>query len=239
MSMEAFFTVHRDLPREGPGLPEDVLWALEVAETPERARICDAACGPGADTVTLATARPAARIDACDTHAPFVAAARAATRDFGDRVRVDCRDYRELAGEYDLIWCAGAAYFAGYAALLNLWRPHLAARGAVAFSEPVWLGSAPSTRARAFWADYPAIEDIASVRARLSGEGWDVIDHRPVIGAAWEAYYAPMAARVAELRAGPVDADLDAALSEAEREIALWQAARDEIAYGLFVVRPR
>ena len=55
---QAFFTVHKDLPREGPGLADDVLWALKVAETPEDGAILDAACGPGADTVTLATSPP-------------------------------------------------------------------------------------------------------------------------------------------------------------------------------------
>jgi|GEM_PF-4683729 len=52
----AFFTVHRDLDREGPGEAADVHWALDVAGTPEDARILDAACGPGADMVTLAKA---------------------------------------------------------------------------------------------------------------------------------------------------------------------------------------
>ena len=33
---DAFFTVHRDLEREGPGEAADVIWALEVAGTPDQ-----------------------------------------------------------------------------------------------------------------------------------------------------------------------------------------------------------
>ncbi len=239
MTMDPFFTVHQGLPREGPGLPEDVEWALEVAQTPEEARICDAACGPGADTVVLAHARPKARIDACELHQSFVDAARAATRELGDRVQVDFRDYREISGPYDLIWCAGAAYFVGYPELLDIWRPQLAPDGAVAFSEPVWLGDDRSPEARAFWEEYPGIEDLSSIVARLDDRGWQILSQRTVIGAAWEAYYTPMTDRIAELRTGAVDAALEAAIAEAEREISLWRAAPDEIAYELFVVCPK
>ena len=63
----AFFALHRDLPREGPGQAEDVHWALYTAAVPEEARICDLACGPGADTRTLAKARPHARITGIDS----------------------------------------------------------------------------------------------------------------------------------------------------------------------------
>ncbi|HBB84928.1 MAG TPA: class I SAM-dependent methyltransferase, partial [Sulfitobacter sp.] len=45
--MTAFFTLHRDLPREGPGEPADVNWAVEQGDLPARAEIADVACGPG------------------------------------------------------------------------------------------------------------------------------------------------------------------------------------------------
>ena len=45
MDWEAFFTVHRGLPREGPGTAEDVAWACGLAGLPEGAVICDAVCG--------------------------------------------------------------------------------------------------------------------------------------------------------------------------------------------------
>lgn len=47
MDWDAFFALHRDLPREGPGEAADVAWALEVAGVAPGARVADAGCGPG------------------------------------------------------------------------------------------------------------------------------------------------------------------------------------------------
>lgn len=49
----AFLQVHKDLPREGPGLPDDVRWAVERIGLSGEVDVFDAACGPGDDTVTL------------------------------------------------------------------------------------------------------------------------------------------------------------------------------------------
>ena len=37
----SFFTLHRDLPREGPGRPVDVHWALYAAAVPEEEMTAD------------------------------------------------------------------------------------------------------------------------------------------------------------------------------------------------------
>lgn len=234
---EAFLTLYSDLNREGPGAPADLGWALSVAPTPAAARIMDAGCGSGADTVTLAKNRPQAQIAAVDKIAQFVEAARARTAPFGDRVQVTQGDMAQLAGPYDLIWCAGALYFLGVTEGLKTWRPALAPGGAVAFSEPCLLPR-PSDAARAFWAEYPQITDVAGIRARVHAAGYRVLGEQMQIGDAWEAYYIPMAKRIEKLRPGATGA-LAAALDEAEREIARWRAAPSEIAYALMVVAPK
>lgn len=233
---EAFYTVHRDLPREGPGTSADLAWALYVAGTPEDAAICDAGCGPGADTVTLAKSRARARIDAVDAVAHFVAAAAERAAPYGERIRVRQGDMARLTGPYDLIWCAGALYFLGVTEGLRGWRDALAAGGKVAFSEACLLAN-PSDAARAFWADYPQITNAAGIRARVEAAGYRVLGEHLMIGAPWEAYYRPLAARIARLRPGATGA-LAAALDEAEAEVARWQAAPGEIAYALMVVEP-
>ncbi|NNE79664.1 MAG: class I SAM-dependent methyltransferase [Silicimonas sp.] len=233
---EAFFTVHCDLPREGPGLPEDVLWTLDVAETPQHARICDAACGPGADTLTLAEARPEARIDAVDLHQPFLD--QAEVRCKGHRARFEQRDYTDLTGDYDLIWCAGAAYFKGFETVLDAWRNRLLPGGCVAFSEPAWVSEPPSPEAQAFWRAEGHLEGLPALSKRLGEAGWHVLGQRWLIGAPWAAYYTPMQARLDVLRASEPNETLAAAVDEAQREIDAWRAAPDQIAYSLFVVRP-
>ena len=236
---EAFFTVHRDLPRQGPGVPGDVRWALQVAGTPDQASICDAACGTGGDTVTLAEARPHANILAVELASDFVAATRRRVSDYGARVQVDQRDYADLPGEYDLIWCAGAVYFVGLEAALANWRTRLKPGGAVAFSEPAWVSDTPSSEARAFWEEYPAICGVDELNRRIADAGWNVLGQRWLIGAPWESYYAPMKARIAELKESIPGDEVGNVIAASETEIARWEAAPGEIAYVLSVVRPK
>lgn len=75
--MRDFFTLHRDLPREGPGEPTDIAWALAEGGIGGAIRVVDAGCGPGADLVLLAEALPDARFEGVEMHAPFVGAAQA------------------------------------------------------------------------------------------------------------------------------------------------------------------
>ncbi|RYH10392.1 trans-aconitate 2-methyltransferase [Tropicimonas sp. IMCC6043] len=238
MDWDAFFTLHRDLPREGPGGPEDVAWALATAGTRGAVRVCDAGCGPGADTETLAEALPEAEIEAIELHAPFAAAAAARCARFGPRVTARAGSMAELEGPYDLIWCAGALYFLGVTEGLTAWRPALAPGGRVAFSEPVLLGGPEPQAVRDFWEEYPAITDEAGIRERIAAAGYRILGTRVITGAAWEAYYAPMEARIADLRGGEVTPAPEAALRDGEREIAAWRAAPDRIAYLLAVVAP-
>ena len=235
---QAFFTVHRDLPREGPGLPEDVLWALEVADTPDGARILDAASGPGADTVTLAEARPEARIEAVDLQTHFIEELRKRCAPFGNRVTAREGDYTQLFDNFDLIWCAGAAYFKGFLTVLDAWRDHLNPGGAVAFSEPALTVLPPTEGVTAFWDGEGEIRDLSELEDMLAKGGWQIEGQRWIIGEAWEAYYSPKTERLRKLNAQNPHPALVKVIEQSEREIALWQENRDQIAYSLFVVRP-
>lgn len=234
---EAFFAVHRGLDREGPGETADVLWALSVAGTPPAAHILDAACGPGADTVALAEARPEARVHAIEITPHFVEEARKRTAGFGPRVRVEEGDYMRLADTYDLIWCAGAVYFHGVAKVLAAWSPHIANGGAVAFSEPAWMIEPPSEAARAFWEGEYEVKTRAAIEAEIHAAGWGILGQRWVVDAPWAAYYGSMSARLDRLEETEQAPGVTAAIAEARAEIARWRAAREEIAYSLFVVR--
>jgi SAM-dependent methyltransferase len=234
----AFFTVHRDLDREGPGEAADVHWALDVAGTPEDARILDAACGPGADMVTLAKARPSADVLGVEKQAHFVEAANARVAAFGDRVRALEGSYMELDGSFDLIWCAGAVYFHGIGPVLDTWAKHLSPGGAVAFSEPAWMIDPPSDAARAFWGDEYPTKSEDGVRDQIHAAGWGVVGQRWIVDVPWANYYGPMIARLDMLENSDPSEDLQAAIARSRDEIAKWQAAREEVAYSLFVVRP-
>tara|TARA_R110000787_G_scaffold14670_6_gene45228 strand:- start:1562 stop:2293 length:732 start_codon:yes stop_codon:yes gene_type:complete len=236
--MAAFFTLHRDLVREGPGVPEDVAWAASLADVPADARIADVACGPGGDIAALLAAAPQGHVTALDKTAHFVEAARAAWGD-DPRVTVLRADMATIINSYDLIWCAGAVYFMGVEAALGAWRKSLGKGGVIAFSEACWFTDTASARAKALWArEYPSMTDTAGITAQIAAAGYEVLGQRRLSDAAWEAYFTPLDARIAALRTRGADPALAQVLDEAEEEAACWRAHRDEYGYLLSVVRP-
>jgi len=236
MTQEAYFTLHRDLPREGPGEAADVAWATALAGLRDDAEIADIACGPGADIAALLQAAPNGHVTALDKTPHFVAAARAIRRD-DPRVMVLQADMARIMNAYDLIWCAGAVYFLGITEALNAWRKSLKPGGVVAFSEPCWFTPTPSDAAIKAWADYPAMTDAAGIHARVAAAGYTVLGTRQLSNAAWEAYYTPLEQRIKTLQQGAAPA-LAQVLSDHAAEIASWRAHHAEFGYLLTLVRP-
>ena len=236
MNMDAFFTLHRDLPREGPGEAADVAWACAQLGLSARAQIADVGCGPGGDIAALLAAAPQGHVTALDKTPHFVEQARAAWRD-SDRVTVLRADMATIANRYDLIWCAGAVYFLGVTPALTRWRKSLRAGGVVAFTEPCWFTSPPPARAAKMFADYPAMTDEAGIVAQVAAAGYEVLGTRRLEDAAWEAYYGPLNARMDALRS-TADLGLLNVLDEAEEEAACWYAHRAEYGYLVSVVVP-
>lgn len=245
MTRSPFFTLHRDLPREGPGERGDVAWAAEMAALAPDARICEAACGPGADIPALLFAAPDAALIGFDLHQPFVE--DAAARFAGDP-RVTIRQGRLIAtedglpdpaalGPFDLIWCAGAAYIEGVTDCLTAWHTALAPGGHIAFSDAVYLTGSPSAAVRDNWADYPDMTDADGIAERVTAAGYRIVATRLLSDAAWEGYYGPIERRIASLRPG-ADAALMSVLDETEAEARIWRAHRGEFGYLLSVVTP-
>lgn len=233
----ALLTIHSGLPREGPGDRESLDWALGQAGVARSARVLDAGCGPGADIAGLLAHAPDGHVVAMEAHAPYAARVRAAFA-IDRRVSVLDGDMARPPGRFDLIWSAGAVYFLGVTAALAGWRDHLAPGGAVVFSELSWCVADPAPAAVAFWAEgYPAITDAAGIAAQVQAAGYRVIAQRWLPRAAWAAYYDPLSARLAMLRAG-ADADMTAALDAEQAEIDLWRAHGGDYGYLQVVARP-
>lgn len=233
----AFFTLHCDLPREGPGEAADVAWAAQALGLAPNAQMADIACGPGADIGALLTAAPDGHVTALDKTAHFVDVARGAWVD-DPRATVLRADMARIMNTYDMIWCAGAVYFLGVTEALTHWRKSLNPGGAVVFSEPCWFTDAPSPRSVTNWAEYPAMSDATGIKARVEAAGYDVVATRRLSDQAWEDYYAPLDARIAALRPG-ADAALAKVLDQAEAEAAAWRMHRDEFGYLLTIARPK
>ncbi len=234
--MKAFHRLYSGLDREGPGLPEDVHWALHRLDMSGAVRVCDAACGSGADTRTLGEALPEARIEAVEKMRHLAEEAAARTADLSN-VAVRSGDMAEITGPYDLIWSAGALYFLGVTEGLRMWKDALARGGVVAFSEPERTQAEGDAAEEAFWAGYPALTDMDGIRAWVEAAGYEVTDSRRIIGAPWKAYYRSLAARIVDL-SDDSDPEMQAVLADSWQEVAHWRAATDKIAYALILARP-
>ena len=238
MDWDAFFTVHRDLPREGPGLADDVAWAGRLSAVPKDGYVCDAGCGPGGDLAALRQLVPEGRVDGFETVAHFV---EAATFRFADdpSMRIIKGSMENLTGPYDLIWSAGAVYFLGVTTALNAWRRALTETGAVAFSHPCLFTASPSKAALAFWEGEPgSIGTESTTNAEIAAAGWQVLAARPLTDEAWSAYYDPLLERCEMLEAAGTSASVAAAIAAARKEASDWQAVSGDTGYRLYVVRP-
>ncbi|WP_172295848.1 trans-aconitate 2-methyltransferase [Pseudoruegeria sp. HB172150] len=232
---DAFYELYAGLDREGPGEPEDVIWAAGVAGLGPEARICDAGSGSGGDIPALLAVAPEGHVTAVDKHKGFVDEVLAR---FGTDRRVTAYkgDIAKLKGPYDFIWSAGAVYFLGVPRALNCWRPVLAKGGAVAFSEPCFFVEEPSEAARLFWDDYPTMDE-AGIAMQIESAGYEVLGTRRIADAAWERYYQPLKARIALLRDG-AEPVMTAVLDATDTEIATWRTVKEETGYLMSVVRP-
>jgi len=244
LARRMLFTVHRGLPREGPGNRASTARALDlITGLPEQPAVLDIGCGPGMQTVDLAGLLPSARIQAVDAHAPFLAdgVRRAEAAGCADRITFSVGDMRALAFEpstFDLLWCEGAAYFMGIAEALEAWRGLLKAGGGIAFTEVVWLTDNPPQTLADWWqSEYPAIGNAQATLDKVVNAGYELLGHFVLPEAAWwDDYYKPMEARVAALRVELEDDPAGlAALEEHQREIDYYRRWSEHYGY-LFVV---
>jgi ubiquinone/menaquinone biosynthesis C-methylase UbiE len=241
----AFFAVHNDMPREGPGDRASAAKALQLAgPLSAQPDVLDIACGPGGQTLDLADLLPGARITALDGHGPFLRQLEARATEAGvlDRITLVHGDMARLPyapQSFDLIWCEGAAYIVGLGAALAAWKPLLRPGGVLALTEPVWLTSDPPRSVRACWEAYPAMEDVASARRRAVEHGYEIAGDFVLSDAAWWThYYGPLEARLeaatARLAGDPTAAVV---LAEIRDEIECRRAHPEDYGYLFLVLR--
>ena len=107
----------------------------------------------------------------------------------------------------------------------------------MAFSEPSWMLDPPTEAARSFWAGEYTPMTISEITSEIHAAGWGILDQRWIVDEPWAAYYGPLSARLDQLEETEQAPEVTAAIADTRAEIAKWQAAREEVAYGLFVVR--
>jgi len=243
--MEVFWELHKDLNREGPGNEASTLRALALArDLPDKARVLDLGCGPGAQSITLARAVRGS-VTAIDLHEPFLAQLEKRADKEGLSAYILARkgDMAALGfepGSFDLIWSEGAIYNMGFEHGLDEWRRYLKPGGYIAVSELCWLRDDPPEELAAFWAmDYPAMKDKAANLAIIARLGYELAGHFTLPEECWrDEYYRPLGRRIQMLRSSYAhDAESMGILDLCQKEIDLYERYSAYYGYEFFVMK--
>lgn len=197
------------------------------------ANILDAGCGTGGDLPTLLALAPEGQVTAVDLAPPFIEAVR---RRF-PTVRAEVADMTDPpGGPFDLIWSGGAIYGPGVATALAAWRDRLAEGGRVIFTDLLTRSATVAPEVRDFFAaEGVTCRDEAALRAEVEAAGWRMVDGFWLPDSAWEAYYLPVEARMAEVETVP---EMTGIIDLFRQEIALWRRHGAEYGYFLAIVVP-
>ncbi|MGW1763770.1 bifunctional class I SAM-dependent methyltransferase/N-acetyltransferase [Streptomyces sp. NPDC002073] len=238
---EAFLTLHRGLPRQGPGSDATTRRLLSLAgPLPERPRVLDLGCGPGRSALLLA-AEAGAEVTAVDLYDGFLDELRAAAsaRGLADRVRPVLADMGALPfpdGSFDLVWAESSVYNIGFDTALREWKRLLAPGGALVLTECVWTSDEPSGQARAFWEEHYALRRDADNAAAAEAAGYEVLGVHPQPQSDWDEYYGPLGERAEA--ADPSVPGMAEAIAGARTEIAMRRDHGGEYGYSGYVLRP-
>jgi SAM-dependent methyltransferase len=245
---EIFFKIHRDLPREGPGDSASTQRAYRsIGELPPHGRILDVGCGPGIQTIDLASIFPGT-ITALDNHPPYLlrldARARAAGLSRCIRLVQAWMFSMPFQKErFDVIWAEGAIYILGFDRALEEWRPLLRRGGYLAATHLSWLAADVPREPRAFWErTYPAIRHVDENAAACSEHGFELVEHFTLPESAWWTdYYGPMERRLAGLRDeyGEEDGEALAVIDASHEQIDVYRRFSRYYGYVFYVLRVR
>ncbi len=242
--MGIFWEIHKDLPREGPGDDASTLRAFRATGL-SVAKVLDIGCGPGMQTIALAN-NFECEITAIDTHQPFLdaLAMRASNIGISNKIRPVNMSMFKISfedGAFDIVWSEGAIYIIGFEKGLRAWRKYVKSGGFVAVSEVAWLTEEPPNEVREFWErEYPAIKSIEANLEIAKRAGYDVVENFTLPVSAWENYYVPMKARLAELskkHAG--DEEVMIEIRSHEREIEIFEKYKEHYGYVFYVLRKK
>ncbi len=248
METSFIFTMHENLPRQGPGSNACTRKAFSMlTDLSAQPEILDIGCGAGMQTVELARICPGCRITATDVHQPYLdqlagSAASAGVRDRITTVRASMDDLPFSDGSFDVLWAEGSIFIIGFREGLVSWRRLLRPGGYLCLTEAAWFVEEPSPEAAAFWNDcYPAITTVAANRAIAEDAGYEVVATFPLPASAWwDDYYTPMIERLADLRTKVAgNSEAEALIAFEEREIAVHREHGSEYGYEFFILRKK
>jgi len=168
--------------------------------------------------------------------------ARAVTAGLGRRVHPVAASIAAMPfvdASFDLVWSEGCIRFIGFEMGLARWRRLVRPGGHLVVHDSVWPSDEPPAALRAFWgARYRGVRTAAAYKALIAAHGYELIDHFVLPGAMWrQLYFAPVAQRLAELRACRATAPTPLPLDGPRREIEWFERYPDWYSSAFFVMQ--
>jgi ubiquinone/menaquinone biosynthesis C-methylase UbiE len=207
--MEIFSELHTDLPREGPGCNESTRKAfLQLPSLPNSARLLDIGCGPGIQTIELASLLEGngGELVATDIIEGYLRDLELNLVDGGmQNATCEVADMFNLNYEnnsFDIVWAEGAVFIIGFEKGLSEWKRLLRPNGFVVVSELSWFTEDPPQETRSFWTTaYPNMKTIDENIMVAKSCGFDVVNHFSLPESGWfDDYYGPLESRIGNLQ---------------------------------------
>jgi ubiquinone/menaquinone biosynthesis C-methylase UbiE len=196
---EIFFQIHHNLPREAPGDFASTRKAFsKLRDLPPHPQILDIGCGPGAQTLDLASLTNGTII-AIDNHPVYINQLKQKVLEKGlaEKISVVQADMFHLDfpdTTFDVIWAEGSIYIIGFENGFKQWKSLLKPQGYLVASEITWLKPNPPQELQQFWDEgYPAMQDIAGNIKIIQNQRYKIIDYFVLPDLAWwNQYYEPL-----------------------------------------------
>ncbi len=243
--MAYFYELFEALPRGGPGDNQSTLRAFKsIPKPPGKPLILDIGCGPGVQTIELATCTDG-KIIAIDNHQPFLDTLirHAMEKGVTDRIVVKNMSMLDMDFEknaFDIIWSEGALYFMGFQNGLKACRQLLKRGGFLAVTEIVYLVDSPPARlVQYFQKEYPDIGPVQDKIDIIQSERFRLISNFTLSKSSWlDSFYRPMEAELAHLKKKYRGNDMALGIfEEMKNEIHLYEQFSDFYGYEFFIMQ--
>ncbi|MCF6320375.1 MAG: class I SAM-dependent methyltransferase [Rhizobiaceae bacterium] len=240
---EAMMLLYAELDRLGPGDDETSRNILKnLPDFPENPNIADLGCGTGHASLMLAELLDAP-VRAVELSPQFLATLtkKAAASNLSHLIlpiEADMSKLDWVDGELALLWSEGAAYNLTFRGALECWRPLLAKGGLAVISECCWHSDKPALEIVSFWKNaYPAMGTEDQNHQLALDCGYKALDQVRMPQRGWlENYYAPLMARMDELRTDATSA-MQAVMKETVEEIELYHRYSDDYGYTFYILQ--